>query len=194
MLKSWPREQAGEEAAPEGPAAGRGCRNEAGRETRSLVPQTSGQRQSVCLEHLLPETQRPPERSHFGRHRHPAPSTHTRKRAKRCSVSRSLSNGPPSNRSANVNWASTEDQALPCSPARGEALVNQIITPGKDNHRDASAAGKGPQLRRVQNTAATLGVSPRTWELGMGEKRAGPAVGTARRGAWPTGLPAAVGT
>lgn len=53
MLKSWPGEQAGEEAAPEA-CGGQGCRKEAGQEIRSLVAQTWGQGPSVCLQHLLP--------------------------------------------------------------------------------------------------------------------------------------------
>lgn len=127
--------------------SGLGCRNEAGQEIRSLVAQTRGQGQSVCLQHLLPgNTQKPappPKKKKLpwqASTNTPSPAGHTRlKRTEHCSMSPSLSQWTPHPPS---NHATTEHLTSPCSPTRGKAHVNQIIT-RQWHHRDANAAGKG---------------------------------------------------
>lgn len=157
MLKSWPRELAGERACSREARGGQGCRHEAERRMRSLVAQTPGT-MTTRVHETSPtwkHTQNSQEEKCLGRHRThprntperakpPAHTQHTPRRAKRCSVSPCPSQRTPlTNHPTNLSWVCAVYRTLPCSPAEGKACINQITTPGNDDHRDANAAAEG---------------------------------------------------
>lgn len=104
-----------------------------------------------------------------GRHRPPpppAPPEHTYpKRTKHFSFT--MDPPPPQS-----NHATTEYRTSACSPTRGKAHVNQIITPDNDTTEMPTLQEKD-SFKRVQDTVATLGVPLRPWEWRMGMGRSG---------------------
>lgn len=139
----------------------------------------------MCVKHLLPgNTHRTPKNKNALAGIVPTPATHpkepnpmhtqhTPKRAKRCSVSPCPSQRTPlTNHPTNLSWVCAVYRTLPCSPAEGKACINQITTPGNDDHKEMpTRQRKERPLRRVQNTAGTIGVPLRLWGMGCGDSR-----------------------
>lgn len=99
-----------------------------------------------------------------GRHRPRTPPTHIPQK----NQTLLFHNGHP----PKSNHATTEYQTSACSPTRGKAHVNQIITPDNDTTERPTLQEKD-SFKRVHDTVATLGIPLRLWEWRMGMGRSG---------------------
>lgn len=124
------------------------------------------------LKHLLPGI--PKNKTAWAGVVRPPPPAHTPPgRATSCFMS-------PSDQATDWNWASNAHQTLPCSPSRGKAHVNQIITPGNAGYkqrcqpcRERTEVLRGCKLQQPPQESPRGGSK---WR--MGRKRAGQARGT----------------